>query len=237
MATITTDDKAVPTHVGIIMDGNGRWAQKRKLPRTAGHKEGLEVAKRIISSAADAGVKYVTLYTFSTENWKRTEEDVRFLMGLVTRHLRAEYKFYKQHGIRIRHLGDTSRLPPEVQKEMASAEEETAHFDRMTVVLAINYGGRDELFRAMKKLAPKIASGSIREEDVSAAFDVPELPDADIIIRTGGEKRLSNFLLWHSTYSELFFSDTLWPDFSNEEFLSILSDFNNRDRRFGAVKR
>lgn len=237
MATIMTDDSTVPVHIGIIMDGNGRWAQKRNLPRTAGHKEGLETAKRIISCAVEAGVKYVTLYTFSTENWKRTEEEVGFLMGLITRHLRAEYKFYKEHGIRIRHIGDTSRLPAAVQKEMVDAEGETADFSKMTVVLAINYGGRDELIRAMKKLASKIAVEDIREQDISTAFDVPELPDADIIIRTGGEKRLSNFLLWHSTYSELFFSDTLWPDFSNEEFLSILSDFNNRDRRFGAVKR
>lgn len=237
MATIMTDDSTVPVHIGIIMDGNGRWAQKRNLPRTAGHKEGLETAKRIISCAVEAGVKYVTLYTFSTENWKRTEEEVGFLMGLITRHLRAEYKFYKEHGIRIRHIGDTSRLPAAVQKEMVDAEGETADFNKMTVVLAINYGGRDELIRAMKKIASKIAVEDIREQDISTAFDVPELPDADIIIRTGGEKRLSNFLLWHSTYSELFFSDTLWPDFSNEEFLSILSDFNNRDRRFGAVKR
>ena len=237
MATIMTDDSTVPVHIGIIMDGNGRWAQKRNLPRTAGHKEGLETAKRIISCAVEAGVKYVTLYTFSTENWKRTEEEVGFLMGLITRHLRAEYKFYKEHGIRIRHIGDTSRLPAAVQKEMVDAEGETADFNKMTVVLAINYGGRDELIRTMKKLASKIAVEDIREQDISTAFDVPELPDADIIIRTGGEKRLSNFLLWHSTYSELFFSDTLWPDFSNEEFLSILSDFNNRDRRFGAVKR
>lgn len=237
MATIMTDDSTVPVHVGIIMDGNGRWAQKRNLPRTAGHKEGLETAKKIISCAAEAGVKYVTLYTFSTENWKRTEEEVGFLMGLITRHLRAEYQFYKEHGIRIRHIGDTSRLPATVQKEMIDAEAETANFDKMTVVLAINYGGRDELIRAMKKLASKIAVEDIREQDISAVFDVPELPDADIIIRTGGEKRLSNFLLWQTAYSELFFSDTLWPDFSNEEFLSILREFNNRDRRFGAVKR
>lgn len=237
MATIMTDDKTVPVHVGIIMDGNGRWAQKRNLPRTAGHKEGLETAKRIISCAVEAGVKYVTLYTFSTENWKRTEEEVGFLMGLITRHLRAEYKFYKEHGIRIRHIGDTSRLPQAVQKEMMAAESETADFNRMTVVLAVNYGGRDELIRAMKKLSLKLANEEISEQDVSAVFDVPELPDADIIIRTGGEKRLSNFLLWHSAYSELFFSDTLWPDFNNEEFLSILKDFNNRDRRFGAIKR
>ena len=237
MATIVTDDMTFPAHVGIIMDGNGRWAQKRNLPRTAGHKEGLEVAKRIISCAAEVGIKYVTLYTFSTENWKRTEEEVGFLMGLITRHLRAEYKFYKEHGIRIRHIGDTSKLPVSVQKEMTAAEEETADFKKMTVVLAINYGGRDELIRALGKLSSKILDGSICEQDISKAFDVPDLPDADIIIRTGGEKRLSNFLLWQSAYSELFFSDTLWPDFDCKEFLSILSDFNNRDRRFRDVKR
>ena len=236
MATIMTDDSTVPVHIGIIMDGNGRWAQKRNLPRTAGHKEGLETAKRIISCAVEAGVKYVTLYTFSTENWKRTEEEVGFLMGLITRHLRAEYKFYKEHGIRIRHIGDTSRLPAAVQKEMVDAEGETADFNKMTVVLAINYGGRDELIRAMKKLASKIAVEDIREQDISTAFDVPELPDADIIIRTGGEKRLSNFLLWQSAYAELFFSDTLWPDYSQDEFRATLNEFQQRNRRFGDVK-
>ncbi len=237
MATIVTGGAAVPAHVGIIMDGNGRWAQSRRLPRTAGHKEGLEVAKRIVSCAVDAGVRYVTLYTFSTENWKRTEDEVGYLMGLVTRHLRAEYKFYRQQGIRIRHLGDTGRLPADVQKEMLAAEAETAGFNRMTVVLAINYGGRDEILRAIRRLAPRIASGEdIGEEDMAGAFDLPELPDADLIIRTGGEKRLSNFLLWQSAYSELFFSDTLWPDYTAEEFMTTLSDFQRRDRRFGDVR-
>lgn len=236
MATFVPDKMTVPVHVGIIMDGNGRWAQRRNLPRTAGHSEGLKAVKKVVACAAEIGVKYLTLYTFSTENWKRTEEEVGFLMGLVTRHLRAEYKFYKEHGIRIRHIGEISRLPQEVQNEMMIAEEETSGYNSMTVVLAINYGGRDELIRAIKRLSSKVASGDICEEDISKAFDVPELPDADIIIRTGGEQRLSNFLLWQSAYSELFFTDTLWPDFTTDDFLSIVDSFKKRDRRFGAVK-
>lgn len=234
---MTVDDiakRAVPVHVGIIMDGNGRWAQHKKLPRTAGHKEGLETAKKIITAAADAGIKYVTLYTFSTENWKRTQEEVGFLMGLITKHLRAEYDFYKKNGIRIRHIGDTKALPVEVQREMAAAEKDTVEFTRMTVVLAINYGGRDEMLRAFQKLA---AQGTVATEtSVPAAFDIPELPDADLIIRTGGEKRLSNFLLWHSAYAELIFSETLWPDYTNEEFYADIAEYQSRNRRFGGVK-
>ena len=143
----------VPVHVGIIMDGNGRWAQKRKLPRTFGHKEGLTVAKKIVSAAAKMGIKYVTLYTFSTENWKRTQDEVGYLMNLIRNHLQAEFEFYKQNGIKVRHIGDLSGLPEDIQKEILKVGEETAHFTGMTVVLAINYGGRDEILRGIKKLA------------------------------------------------------------------------------------
>jgi len=227
------DKNNVPVHVGIIMDGNGRWAQKRNLPRTAGHREGLEAAKRIVSSAVDAGVKYLTLYTFSTENWKRTQEEVGFLMGLIKKHLRNEYEFYKENGIRILHIGDIEKLPPEVRKEMDLAEKETSSFSKMTVILAINYGGRDELVRTFKKI--QNTGAEITEEIISANLDIPELPDTDLIIRTGGEKRLSNFLLWRSAYSELFFSDTLWPDYDKLEFINTLKEYQTRFRRFGAV--
>lgn len=227
------DKNNVPVHVGVIMDGNGRWAQKRNLPRTQGHKEGLEAAKRTVSAAVEAGVKFLTLYTFSTENWKRTQEEVGFLMGLITKHLRSEYEFYKENGIRILHIGDLDKLPTDVRKEMRCAEEETAHFSKMTVILAINYGGRDELVRTFKKIQD--AGIEITEKNISENLDAFELPDADLIIRTGGEKRLSNFLLWRSAYSELFFSDTLWPDYSKEEFFNTLKDFQSRLRRFGAV--
>lgn len=182
------DTKALPVHVGIIMDGNGRWAQKRSLPRTAGHKEGLEAAKRIIKKAAELGIKYVTLYTFSTENWKRTQEEVGFLMNLIKLHLRAEYEFYKKNGIRIKHIGNIQALPEDVRKEMISAEKETENFNTTTVVLAINYGGRDEIARAVKKMiAGQLVSDTV-EQQIPLYFDFPELPDADLIIRTGGEK-------------------------------------------------
>ncbi len=233
---MTSLDKVhIPVHVGIIMDGNGRWAQKRNLPRTAGHKEGLETAKKIVAAAAKIGIKYVTLYTFSTENWKRTQDEVGFLMNLITKHLRAEYEFYKENGIRIQHIGDMDTLPPEVCKEMKSAEQETATFTQMTVVLAVNYGGKDELARAATKLCSSIDSKKITEEMIQKNMDIPELPDADLIIRTGGEKRLSNFLMWHSAYAELSFRDTLWPDYTSEDFYADINDFQSRTRRFGAL--
>lgn len=230
------DNKNPPVHVGIIMDGNGRWAQNKGLPRTAGHKEGLETAKRIVKACADIGVKYVTLYTFSTENWKRAQEEVGYLMGLIRGHLRAEFEFYKANGIRIEHLGDLKGLPQDVQEEILKAKEDTKNFSGLTVILAINYGGRDELIRSVKKIIDsKIDSSSVSEKLISDNFDVPELPDVDFLIRTGGEKRLSNFLLWHSAYAELLFTDTLWPDYTSEELQSNINEFYKRTRRFGDV--
>ncbi len=227
---------AIPTHIGIIMDGNGRWAKQRNLPRTSGHKEGLTVAKQIVKAAAELGVKYVTLYTFSTENWKRAQEEVGFLMNLIRGHLRAEFQFYKENGIRIKHLGDMQGLPQDVQKEILNAMEETSSFTGLTVVLAINYGGRDELLRSAKKLIQSgISAEALTEADICAHFDVPELPDVDLLIRTGGELRLSNFLLWHAAYAELLFTDTLWPDYNKEEFIKNIEEFQKRSRRFGGV--
>lgn len=229
-------NSAVPVHVGIIMDGNGRWAKQRNLPRTSGHKEGLDVAKAIVKAAAEIGIKYVTLYTFSTENWKRAQEEVGFLMNLIRGHLRAEFQFYKQNGIRIKHLGDLSGLPEDVQTEIKKAMEETADFTGLTVVLAINYGGRDEIVRGVKKLLSEGKSISdITESEISNSFDIPELPDVDLLIRTGGELRLSNFLLWHAAYAEFLFTNTLWPDYNKEEFLKDIDSFKNRTRRFGGV--
>lgn len=231
------DISELPVHVGIIMDGNGRWAKQRNLPRTSGHKEGLNVAKVVVAAAAELGIKYITLYTFSTENWKRTEEEVGYLMGLIRRHLRAEFDFYKKNGIKIKHIGDIDRLPADVRAEIVKATEETAHFDGMTVVLAINYGGRDEIVRGVRKLAAQgISAESITEEKISSSFDFPALPDVDLLIRTGGELRLSNFLLWHAAYAELVFTDTLWPDYTKDEFLQDIELFQKRSRRFGGVK-
>ena len=225
----------LPKHVALIMDGNGRWAQQRGLARTAGHKEGLEAAKRIARAAADLGIKYITLYTFSTENWKRTQEEVGYLMGLIKAHLRAEFEFYKENQIRVQHIGDLAGLPKDVQEEIINAKKDTENFTGTTCVLAINYGSRDEITRAANKA---IAAGKTKldESDISANSDLPELPDVDLLIRTGGEKRLSNFLLWQTAYAEFIFSDTLWPDYSVEEFKKDIMDFENRNRRFGGIE-
>lgn len=230
------DNAAIPVHIGIIMDGNGRWARQRNLPRTSGHKEGLTVAKNIVREAAKLGVKYVTLYTFSTENWKRAQDEVGFLMNLIKGHLRAEFQFYKDNGIRIKHLGDLNGLPKDVQKEIIDAQNETAGFSGLTVVLAINYGGRDEIVRSIKKLAEKNPDlSNITEDDVTKSFDVEDLPDVDLLIRTGGELRLSNFLLWHAAYAEFVFTKTLWPDYNINEFYADIEEFQKRTRRFGGV--
>ena len=230
------DNAAIPVHIGIIMDGNGRWARQRNLPRTSGHKEGLTVAKNIVREAAKLGVKYVTLYTFSTENWKRAQDEVGFLMNLIKGHLRAEFQFYKDNEIRIKHLGDLNGLPKDVQKEIIDAQNETADFSGLTVVLAINYGGRDEIVRSIKKLAEKNPDlSNITEDDVTKSFDVENLPDVDLLIRTGGELRLSNFLLWHAAYAEFVFTKTLWPDYNINEFYADIEEFQKRTRRFGGV--
>lgn len=223
--------RGLPDHIAIIMDGNGRWAKQRGMPRTAGHKEGLTAAKKIVAAAASLGVKYVTLYTFSTENWKRAQEEVGYLMGLIKGHLRAEFDFYKKNGIKIAHIGDLSGLPADVQKEIIQAKKDTEHFTGTTCVLAINYGGRNELVRAVQKLSEQ--HKEISEESIAESLDIA--PDVDLLIRTGGEKRLSNFLLWQTAYAEFVFTDTLWPDYNEEEFFNDIAEFQKRSRRFGAV--
>lgn len=223
----------IPAHIAIIMDGNGRWAKQRNLPRTSGHKEGLEVAKKIVKAAKEVGVKYITLYTFSTENWKRTQDEVGYLMGLIKNHLRAEFKFYKENDIRVKHIGNLSGLPQDIQDEINSTIEECKDFNSLTVVLAINYGGKDEITRAINKA--KSENKQINENNFTEFFDLPEMPDVDLIIRTGGEKRLSNFLLWHGAYAELDFVDTLWPDYNEECFYQSIKEFQKRNRRFGGL--
>ena len=223
----------IPAHIAIIMDGNGRWAKQRNLPRTSGHKEGLEVAKKIVKAAKEVGVKYITLYTFSTENWKRTQDEVGYLMGLIKNHLRAEFKFYKENDIRVKHIGNLSGLPQDIQDEINSTVEECKDFNSLTVVLAINYGGKDEISRAINKA--KSENKEINENNFTEFFDLPEMPDVDLIIRTGGEKRLSNFLLWHGAYAELDFVDTLWPDYNEECFYQSIKEFQKRNRRFGGL--
>ena len=229
-----SDKTNIPVHVGIIMDGNGRWAQQRKLPRTAGHKVGVETARTIMKAAAEIGVKFLTLYTFSTENWSRTEEEVGFLMNLIRAHLKSEREFYKTNNIRLLHLGDISALSKDLQKDIAEVIEESRNNTGLTVCLALNYGGRNEIIRAIHKI-PHEFVGTITEKDFNNYLDAPSLPDADLIIRTGGEKRLSNFLMWQSAYSELDFSDCLWPDYKEEDFYNSISLFQNRNRRYGGI--
>ena len=235
------DKETLPLHVAITMDGNGRWAQAKKLPRTSGHDEGLRVAKRIVKAASDIGIKYLTLYVFSTENWKRAEQEVGFLMNLIHTHLCGELAFYKENGIRVNHIGNFDALPANIQKDIKQAMEDTADFKGMTVNLAINYGGRDEILRGVKKISQQIIDKKITPQDIdeklfTSVLDMSESPDVDLLIRTGGEQRLSNYLLWHIPYAEQIYTDTLWPDYSNEEFYSHLEQFGKRNRRFGAEK-
>ena len=234
---MAVDKENLPLHVAITMDGNGRWAQSRKLPRTSGHDEGLRTAKRIVKAASDLGIKYLTLYVFSTENWKRAEQEVGFLMNLIHTHLCGELAFYKENGIRVRHIGNFDALPKSIQKDIKQAMDDTADFKGMTVNLAINYGGRDEIIRGIKKIIDnKISTDKLDEKMFSSYLDMPECPDVDLLIRTGGEQRLSNYLLWHVAYAEQIYTDTLWPDYSNEEFYSNIESFQHRNRRFGAEK-
>lgn len=222
-------------HIAVIMDGNGRWAKQRGKIRSFGHKEGLKATKRLLHYASERGLKYLTLYAFSTENWKRAEEEVSYLMNLIHLHLREEMKFYKKNHIRLRFIGDLSRLKPSLQEEMRSVERDTASYDGLTVQLAINYGGRDELRRAVQKL---IDSGKreISEADIEAGLDTAGIPDPDLIIRTAGEQRLSNFLMWQSAYSEFWYTPKLWPDFGPGDFDEAVAAFFRRDRRYGGVK-
>jgi len=230
------DMTRIPTHVGIIMDGNGRWATRRNLPRHRGHREGLTAAKRTVKAAHDLGVKYLSLYTFSTENWRRTEDEVSFLMSLITTHLRKEYDFYRENEVRVLHSGDLSRLPANLQREIETVTRDTAHFTGISVNLAINYGGRDEIVRSVNRWLNNgrgnspLDCGSLQEH-----LDLPDFPEPDLVLRTGGEKRLSNFLIWEAAYSELLFSDVLWPDFGHDELVTALAEYQNRERKFGGM--
>ena len=226
-----TEQAALPRHVGIIMDGNGRWAQKRGQLRTQGHLEGLKTAREIAKAASDMGLSYLTLYTFSTENWKRSTEEIGFVMNLVIQYLRSELDVCREHNIRIRHAGNREGLRKDVLHELDEACKATSNYTGTSVVLALNYGGRDEIVRAAKKL---LAAGEvISEENLSRYMDNPDIPDPDLIIRTAGEFRTSNFLLWESAYAEYYISDKLWPDWTNNDLAEAVSSYGKRKRRFG----
>jgi undecaprenyl diphosphate synthase len=217
------------------MDGNGRWAKERGKPRTEGHLEGMKAAKRVVQAAAEFGLRYLSLFTFSTENWSRAEEEVSYLMFLIRTYLRKEFDFYRKNGIRILHSGDVSRLPADIVQEIRSVIADTAGFNGLTLNFCINYGGRDEIIRAVRRYLDGGGGVEITEDRLSSFMDHPEIPDPDLIIRTSGEQRISNFLLWSSAYSELYFSPKLWPDWDGQDLAAALADYARRDRRFGSA--
>lgn len=226
----------LPVHVAIIMDGNGRWARERGLPRIIGHKVGAESVREIIRAAKDIGIKYLTLFTFSTENWKRPEEEVNFLMDMLQRLLRDEVEDLKRNGVRLRAMGRLDMLPRRVREELKHAERETNMNRELTVILAISYSGRAEIVDALKKIVREGKNPEqISEETFSNFLYLPDIPEPDLMIRTSGEMRISNFMLWQLAYTELYFTRTLWPDFRREEFLKIIEDYTKRERRFGGI--
>lgn len=229
-------DLPVPAHVAIIMDGNGRWAKARGLPRLAGHRAGTKNLRRIIRAAADAGIKYLTFYAFSTENWNRPEEEVKGLMALLSEFLETELQELHKEGARLLHIGHLEGLAPWLRKKVEDAIELTKENERIDVILAFNYGGRDEIICAVKKL---IEAGTPADEidvqTMSNAMFTAGTPDPDMVIRTSGEKRTSNFLTWQTVYSEWFYPEVYWPDFSEENLLKIMAEYSKRDRRFGGL--
>jgi undecaprenyl diphosphate synthase len=224
----------VPVHVGIIMDGNGRWAQRRGLPRIEGHREGAKVTEKIVIAASKMGIKYLSLYAFSTENWKRPREEVNFLFHLMYEYVKSKLPLFLENNVSFRAMGRLWELPDYLQEGFKEMEEKTAHCDGMVALFAVNYGGKQEILDATNK-AIKAGEKEITEEILRKYLYIPELPDLDLLIRTSGEMRISNFLLWQSVYAELWFTETLWPDFTRSEFRMAVKSFSNRERRFGGI--
>ena len=240
MAKDINEIQGGPDHVAIIMDGNGRWATQRGRPRLFGHHAGARRVREMVESCPDLGVKYLTIFAFSTENWKRTQSEVAGLMKLFRRYIEREAKALFQDGVRVRFIGDRQKLDDKLVSLMDNLELYTSGNDKVHLTIALNYGGRDEVTRAAQRLAFEVEQGRLSPKDVDAEtlakfLDTRFLPDPDLVIRTSGEARISNFLLWQSAYAEYEFVDTLWPDFTAEEFGEILSRYGNRERRFGAV--
>ena len=234
------DGAPPPRHIAIIMDGNGRWARARGLPRTLGHKAGVDAVQRCVRAAADAGVEHLTLFGFSSENWRRSESEVSELMGLLRLYLNSQVSELIKNGVRLSIIGDRARLPADIVKAIDKAEAATAHGRRVHLTVALSYGARDEIAQAAKALAEEVASGvrdpqSIDPDALATKLQTAHQPDPDLILRTSGEQRLSNFLLWQCAYAELMFIDKYWPDFAAEDLFDAVAAFQKRDRRFGAV--
>lgn len=230
----------LPTHVACIMDGNGRWAQRREEARFVGHHEGVTSVREVTEACAELGVEYLTLYTFSTENWERPDPEVEALMELLIHTVREERATLRENDVRLRTIGDLSELPPACQEALRETEADTADSDRMTLTLALSYSGRWELVQAMRKLAERVRAGDVEPDEIdesliAAQLDTAGMPDPDLLIRTGGEYRLSNFLLWQCAYTELFITDCYWPDFRRDQLYKAIRSYQDRDRRFGRV--
>ena len=230
----------IPQHVAIIMDGNRRWAKKRFMPRSYGHVQGSKVVEKVIRAAGEMGIKYLTVYAFSTENWKRPEEEVGTLMKLLNNYLDDCIKKCKKNNMRVKVIGEIHRLSPELQEKIVRLEEESKEYDGIQFTMALNYGSRDEMVRAMRKMTADVKKGVIAEEEITeelfaSYLDTAGMPDPDLMIRTSGEERLSNFMMWQLAYTEFYFTDVLWPDFGKEELIKAVEYYNGRDRRFGAV--
>lgn len=229
-----------PRHVAIIMDGNGRWAKARHLPRVAGHRKGAEAVRRTITAAVEQGVEVLTLYAFSSENWRRPVDEIADLMGLLRRYILAELDELAENGVQLRIIGDPARFDPDIVALLDKAKARTADNRRLTLVVALNYGAHDELARAARSLAEAVRDGTLDPSAVDAAaieqrLDTAGLPPVDLMIRTSGEQRLSNFLLWQAAYAELVFADTLWPDFDGDALAAAIATFAGRERRFGGL--
>ncbi|HBM75822.1 MAG TPA: isoprenyl transferase [Clostridiaceae bacterium] len=235
------DLKRVPTHVAIIMDGNGRWAKSRNLPRVIGHRAGVEAIKEIVKASSELGVKVLTLYAFSTENWKRPADEVSSLMKLLVEFLRKETKELDDNNVNMRCIGDISKLPVTCQQELHKSFDITSNNTGLILNIALNYGGRAEIVNAVKAISKRVKDGTLKienidENTISSFLYTSKLPDPDLIIRPSGELRLSNFLLWQGAYSELWFSNINWPDFDRENYYRAIIDYQKRDRRFGGIK-
>lgn len=230
----------LPRHIAIILDGNGRWAKKRGMPRTAGHAAGAETFRRIATYCKNIGVEYLTVYAFSTENWKRPEGEVGTIMKLLDKYLKEAIATMERDKIKMKVLGDVTALSPELQSEIARTNEISSHYDGFQANICLNYGGRDEIVRAAQKYAEAYAAGEtegeLTEDEFSSYLYSAGIPDPDLLIRPGGEVRISNFLLWQCAYSEFYFTDVLWPDFTPEELERAIAVFQSRDRRYGGVK-
>lgn len=231
----------IPKHVAIILDGNGRWAKKRFMPRNYGHIQGAKAVEQICEDANNIGIKYLTVYAFSTENWNRSEEEVDALMKLLRRYLKNCIERSNKNNMRVRVIGEKSRLSKDIRNKIDELEECSKNNTGLNFTIALNYGSRDEIRRAVSEIATEVSEGKISPDDISESLinehlDTSGLPDPDLLIRTSGEERLSNFLLWQLAYTEFYFTDVLWPDFNKEELIKAVVKYNGRDRRFGKVK-